>query len=174
MPRSPRIVVRPRTSPSTTSKLGRRSNRWCSRRAKSGSRSRTTTRQSGRAFSASTRVIGPVPAPSSTSTRALSQGTLRTVVRDSQRLLGARLAMAVPCRKNLPRNREKSLIRCPDGGGATRPSPAWPSRQSTALLRHAEPVPLLLFAEEPDRVERGGDVLELVAEEPEHELVDQP
>jgi hypothetical protein len=35
---------------------------------------------------------------------------LRTVVRESQRLLGARLAMAVPCLRNLARNRKESFI----------------------------------------------------------------
>ncbi len=48
--------------------------------AKSGSRSITTTRQSGRARSAITRVIGPVPAPSSRIAVARSQSILRTVV----------------------------------------------------------------------------------------------
>ena len=52
-------------------------------------------------------MIGPVPAPSSTRTRARSQSMLRTVVRESQGLLGARLAIAVPCLRNLPRNRRE-------------------------------------------------------------------
>jgi hypothetical protein len=60
--------------------------------------------------SAKTRVIGPVPAPNSTITRAAVQSMFRTVVRDSQGLLGARLAMVVPCFRNLPRNSVKSLI----------------------------------------------------------------
>src|SRR5438874_468414 len=68
------------------------------------------TRQSGWAFSARTLVIGPVPAPNSTRARARSQLTLRTVARDNHGLLGARLAMAVPWRKNLPKNRKKSRI----------------------------------------------------------------
>src|SRR5581483_10673476 len=68
------------------------------------------TRQSGRAFSARTFVIGPVPAPSSTRTFACCQSTFRTVARESHRLLGARLAIAVPCRKNFPRNKKKSRI----------------------------------------------------------------
>ena len=38
------------------------------------------------------------------------QSMFRTVVRDSQGLLGARLAIAVPCLRNLPRNSVKSLM----------------------------------------------------------------
>ena len=70
----------------------------------------TTTRESGEARSAITRVIGPVPAPSSTRVRARDQSTFRTVRRDSHGLLGATLAIAVPCLRNLPRNSVKSLI----------------------------------------------------------------
>src|SRR5208337_1497411 len=80
------------------------------KRQKSGSRSRTTTRQPGRALAARTRVIGPVPAPSSTITRAAVQSMFRTVARESHGLLGARLAMAVPWLRNLLRNSVKSLI----------------------------------------------------------------
>ena len=62
------------------------------------------------AWRAITRVIGPVPAPSSTRVRARSQSILRTVVCDNQRLLGATLAIAVPCVRNLPRKSVKSFI----------------------------------------------------------------
>ena len=82
-------------------------------RAKSASRSITMTWQSGRAFSAIARVIGPVPAPSSTRTPTRSHSIFRKVVRDSQRLLGAMLAMGFPRAilvTNLPRNKLKSFI----------------------------------------------------------------
>ena len=159
-----------------TSKFGRCWNRSRSRRPKSGSRSSTTTRHSGRACSARTRVIGPVPAPSSTMTPARSQSMFRTVVRDSQGLLGARLAIAVPCLRNLPRNRVKSLmvvstaIRQPSVG--RRRSAQGSVELSGRTARRAPAASAL--RQEPVGVERRGDGLELVPEEADDELVDQP
>src|ERR1700733_9446099 len=85
------------------------------------------TRVSGLAFSASTLVIGPVPAPSSTRTLALAQSTFRTVARESQGLLGARLAILVPWRRNFVKKRR---------GGVTAGPPRWPGH---ALSSPASP-----------------------------------
>ena len=95
---------------------------------------------------------------------ALSQSMLRTVVRDSQRLLGATLAMAVPCLRNLPRKSVKSFIEsCATvcAGAAERGR-----RRKTDCGR--------LDLRNRSGGEAGRNRLELVAQELRDQLVDQP
>ena len=53
---------------------------------------------------------------------ARAQSILATVVRDSQRLLGATLAILVPCVRNLPRKSAKSFIASVEEAAAHRPA----------------------------------------------------
>jgi hypothetical protein len=52
--------------------------------------------------------MGPVPAPSSTMQRAVRKSIPPTTARATQRELGKRAAMAVPWRRNLPKNSNQS------------------------------------------------------------------
>ncbi len=75
IPRSRRIAARSRTSPSTTSKLGEVGEPLAEEPGEVGVAFEDDHPGSGRARAAIARVIGPVPAPSSTTTRAWSQST---------------------------------------------------------------------------------------------------
>src|SRR5262245_47660172 len=69
-------------------------------RQKSGSRSTITSFVFGRAALTSCLVIGPVPAPSSTTHFARAQSIPRTIDRARNRELGENDAMALPCETN--------------------------------------------------------------------------
>ena len=94
-----------------------------SSRQKSGSRSTITSRVSGRAALTSSLVIGPVPAPSSTTHRARTQSIPRIMDRARNRELGENEAMDVPWETNLRSISHQSGPR-PDRGDSWSVGPA--------------------------------------------------
>src|SRR5262249_3972278 len=71
----------------------------------------------------------------STTTLARAKSTFLTVVRESHGLLGATLAMAVPCLKNFPRKSVKSLIESVDPDDLNVPDPTLASTIAPKVSR---------------------------------------